>query len=56
MKLFYESPQVEVIDFRAIEAMAFDGEETGPGLDIGPSAGGNIGGDLGVEDWDWNGN
>ena len=55
MKLIYESPQVEVIDFRAIEAMAFDGDETGPELNVGAS-GNQVGGNLGVEDWDWSGN
>lgn len=55
MKLPYESPWAEVIDFRVLEAIATNGE-TEPGLDIGPSAGGNIGGNLGVEDWDWSGN
>lgn len=52
MRLPYERPEAEVIDFRALETLATDA--TDPAIDLDPTSG--IGGTPGVEDWNWSGN
>lgn len=49
MKLPYESPEVNMILFRALERLAAD-EDTGPEIDLG---GPDISDVTGGVDWEW---
>ncbi len=49
MKLPYERPEVQIVDFRAMERLASD--SMSPELDLNPNP--DISANIGVGDWNW---
>lgn len=56
MRYPYEKPEAVITVFRAMEKLASEATEAEADyeLDIDPAS--EIGGNLGVEDWNWSGN